>query len=199
MHIASPGQTRTASLLAPISDSLPGRVFLAIAASAFVGLCAHVSLPLPFTPVPLTLSNFAVLLVGLMLGPGTAFSALALYLAEGAAGLPVFTPAGGPVGLAHLMGPSAGFLWAYPFAAAVASASVRSLKAPFSRFSAAAIACILASVVIFTLGAGWLATLLHLHLSAALRLGVLPFLPGEALKIAAAAAIFSGLERWKRR
>jgi biotin transport system substrate-specific component len=189
--------SRNASLLRPVSDTLSGRIFLAIAASAFVGLCAHVSLPLPFTPVPLTLSNFAVLLVGLLLGPGAAFSALALYLAEGALGLPVFSPTG-PGGIAHLLGPTGGFLLSYPFAAAIAGYSVRALKPALTRFANAAFACILASLVLFTLGAGWLATLLHLHLAATLKLAVLPFLPGEALKIAAAAGIFAGLERWKR-
>ena len=62
-----------------------------VSASLFVALCARVSVPLPFTPVPLTLQNFAVILVGLLLGSRRGFAALALYLAEGAAGLPVFS------------------------------------------------------------------------------------------------------------
>src|SRR5213075_777514 len=89
-----------------------------IGASLFVALCARVTLPLPFTPVPLTLQNFGVLMVALLLGPNRALAAMALYLAEGAAGLPVFNPAG-PGGLSQLLGPTGGFLLAYPLVATI--------------------------------------------------------------------------------
>src|SRR6059058_5210357 len=92
---------------------------LVVVASIFVALCARVTLPLPFTPVPLTMQNFGVLLVGLMLGRERGFAALALYLAEGLAGMPVFNPTG-PGGLAQLLGPTGGYLFAYPFVAALA-------------------------------------------------------------------------------
>src|SRR6266704_4343654 len=88
-------------------------------ASLFVALCARLTLPLPFTPVPLTLQNFGVLLVGLSLGSRRGFAALALYLAEGASGLPVFSPMG-PGGIAQLLGPTGGFLLAYPLVAFLA-------------------------------------------------------------------------------
>lgn len=88
-----------------------------IGASLFVAICARVTVPLPFTPVPLTLQNFGVLLVGLMLGSRRGFAALLLYLAEGAAGLPVFS-IGGLGGVAQLLGPTGGYLFAYPLAAA---------------------------------------------------------------------------------
>src|SRR5207237_5646606 len=81
---------------------------LVVVASIFVALCARVTLPLPFTPVPLTMQNFGVLLVGLMLGRERGFAALALYLAEGLAGMPVFNPTG-PGGLAQLLGPTGGY------------------------------------------------------------------------------------------
>src|ERR1700684_3857010 len=89
------------------------QVAIVIGASLFVALCARVSLPLPFTPVPLTLQNFGVLLAGLMLGSRRGFAALVLYLAEGAAGLPVFS-IGGLGGIAQLLGPTGGYLFAYP-------------------------------------------------------------------------------------
>src|SRR3954447_5509375 len=98
---------------------------IVVAASFFVALCARVSVPLPFTPVPLTLQNFAVLLVGLVLGPVAGFSAMALYLAEGAAGLPVFNPHGAG-GVLQLFGPTGGYLLSYPFAAAAAGWVARS-------------------------------------------------------------------------
>src|SRR5215467_2868433 len=91
---------------------------LVIGASLFVALCARISVPLPFTPVPLTLQNFGVLLVGLLLGSRRGFAALVLYLVEGASGLPVFSPTG-PGGIAQLIGPTGGFLLAYPFVAAL--------------------------------------------------------------------------------
>jgi biotin transport system substrate-specific component len=180
-----------------LQDSLPGRIALVVAATAFVAVCAHVSLPLPFTPVPLTLQTFAVLLVGMALGPVAGFSAMILYLAEGAMGLPVFSPHG-PGGVAQLLGPTAGYLFSYPLAAAAAGWVVRATRPLQSRFARAVIAGIAASVVIFTLGATWLAHLLHLGTSAAWALAVTPFLLGEVIKITAAAGIFSTLQRWQR-
>lgn len=177
--------------------SIPGKVFVAVSATAFVAACAHISLPLPFTPVPLTLSNFAVILVGLVLGPVAGFSAMVLYLTEGALGLPVFTPmtAGGG---AHLIGPAGGYLFAYPLAAAAAGWTVRALQRVTSSFRAAVVASIVASFPIFLLGAFWLAHLLHLSATAIWPLAVAPFVPGELVKITAAAGIFSTLQRWRR-
>src|SRR3989449_3917934 len=92
------------------------QIAIVVGASLFVALCARVTLPLPFTPVPLTLQNFGVLLVGLLLGSRRGFAALALYLVEGASGMPVFSPAG-PGGIAQMIGPTGGFLMAYPLVA----------------------------------------------------------------------------------
>jgi len=92
---------------------------IVVGASLFVALCARVTVPLlPFTPVPLTLQNFGVLAVAMLLGPRRGCAALALYLAEGAAGLPVFNPAG-VGGIMQIMGATGGFLMAYPFVAFV--------------------------------------------------------------------------------
>lgn len=178
------------------TQSLPGKAALAVAATVFVAACAHVSFPLPFTPVPLTLQTFAVILVGMALGPVVGFSALALYLIEGAAGLPVFSPQG-PGGIAQLVGPTGGYLFSYPLAAAAAGWAVRSLP-QLSRFSRAAVAGLAATVVIFALGAGWMAYFGHLSLIAVWALAIVPFLPGEAVKIASAAGIYSALQRAKR-
>ena len=179
-------------------NSLAGKSILIVGATAFVAACAHISLPLPFTPVPLTLQNFAVLLVGMALGPVAGFSAMVLYLIEGAIGFPVFTPSGGPGGIAHLLGPNGGFLFSYPLAAAAAGWVVSALKPVTSRFRAALAASIAATLPIFLIGAGWLAHLLHLSASTTWSLAIAPFIPGEVLKIAAAAGIFSSLQRWRR-
>ena len=180
-----------------LQDSLSGKVILVVAASAFVAICAHLSIPLPFTPVPLTLQNFAVILVGMMLGPVGGFSAMVLYLAEGAMGLPVFTPHS-VGGVAHLLGPNAGYLFSYPLAAATAGWVVRAMQRVTSRFRGGLVAATVASAPIFILGAGWLAHLLHLSASATWTMAIAPFLPGEVVKVIAAAGIFSSLQRWRQ-
>jgi len=197
--ISSPsGLTQSSKpLLESLPESLPGKIALAVAASGLVAVCAHVSLPLPFTPVPLTLQNFAVILVGMVLGPVAGFSAMVLYLAEGAMGMPVFTPQG-PGGLAQLLGPTAGYLFSYPLAAASAGWVVRAMRQVESRFTRGILAASIATVFILTLGAGWLGYLLHLGAAATWHVAVAPFLLGEVVKVTAAAAIFSTMQRWRR-
>jgi biotin transport system substrate-specific component len=179
-----------------LAGSTSGRIALVIGATIFVALCARVSVPLPFTPVPLTLQNFAVLLVGLALGPAAGFVAMALYLAEGAVGMPVFNPHG-PGGVLQMLGPTGGFLFAYPFAAAAAGWTVRSLHME-SRYVRAAIGCILATIVIFACGATWFGRTLPLGSPAVWQMAIVPFLPGEIVKVAAAAGIYSSIVRWRR-
>jgi biotin transport system substrate-specific component len=80
----------------PLSAPLAGwnTGMAAVLATGLVAICAHIALPLGFTPVPVTMQTFAVLLLGLLFAPGPAFACLALYLMEGAFGLPVFSPHG---------------------------------------------------------------------------------------------------------
>ncbi|HVO59480.1 MAG TPA: biotin transporter BioY [Terriglobales bacterium] len=155
-----------------------------VTASLFVALCARVTIPLPFTPVPLTLQNLGVLLVGLALGKRRGFAALTLYLAEGAAGLPVFNPTG-PGGIAQLLGPTGGFLLAYPLVAALAGLVFESGKATFSRAAAAGI---LAEMLLFASGISWLAMLTH-SFSQAIRFGLYWFIFAEIIKVMFAAAV----------
>jgi len=200
MPIATPGQTSVQTALPrldTLNRTLTGKLLLALGASVFVALCAHVSVPLPLTPVPLTFSDFAVLLVGLLLGPETAFAALVFYLAEGACGLPVFSPLGAG-GLAQLFGHTGGYLLAYPFAAAVAGILLRALSLVMTRFTAALAAAALASTLLMVSGTVWLGFLLHLNPMRAFVLGAAPFLPGQIVKILAAAGIFASLQRWRR-
>jgi biotin transport system substrate-specific component len=89
------------------------------AANILLILCAHIVIPLPFTPVPITGQTFGVLLVAVLLGARRSALTLVLYLLEGAAGLPVFQPLGLP-GVARFLGPTAGYLVAYPVAAFIA-------------------------------------------------------------------------------
>lgn len=180
------------------SSSIPGKVTLGIAATLGIALAAHVSISLPFTPVPLTLQPLAVLLVGLAFGPIGGLLTVLAYLAEGACGLPVFSPAG-VGGVAQLFfGPTSGYLLAYPLVAAIAGGVSRMLAGRLSTYAAAAVACTLATVILFLSGAAWFFTFTHLPLHAVWIETVAPFLPGEAIKILAAAGIYSALRRTSR-
>ena len=166
------------------------QIALVVGASLFVALCARITIPLPFTPVPLTVQNFGVLLVGLMLGSRRGFAALVLYLAEGAAGLPVFNPTG-PGGIAQLFGPTGGFLLAYPLVAWLTGFIMERGRKSFSR---AAIGGLAGEIVLFAGGLTWLAILSH-SVAQAIRWGLYWFIFAEVIKIMMAAAIAA---RWQR-
>jgi biotin transport system substrate-specific component len=166
-----------------------------LAGSALAALCAHIALPLYFTPVPLTLQPFAVLLLGLALTPRMAAATFAVYLLEGALGAPVFAPAPATGGLAHLLGPTGGYLMAYPAAAALISWLWRRTQ---RGFAAAVLSAAAGDLAILACGALWLAILTRISAQPAFALAIAPFLPGEALKIAAAAALAAGFLRLRR-
>jgi len=166
---------------------------IVIAASLFVALCARVTVPLPFTPVPLTLQNFGVLAVGLLLGSRRGFAALSLYLVEGAFGLPVFSLGGG---IGHILGPTGGFLMAYPLVAFVAGYIYEHSSHHSShRFSWAALSALAAEVVLFAGGLSWLAVITH-SVSLAIRFGLYWFVFAEVIKVLMAAAV---AVRWHQR
>ena len=169
------------------------QISIVIGASLFVALCAKVTLPLPFTPVPLTMQNFGVLTVALLLGSRRGFAALALYLMEGAMGLPVFSPSPlGLHGIAQLLGPTGGFLMAYPFVAFVAGWVYEhtSRRAVWAALSAAA-----GEVVLFVGGLGWLFVFTH-SVATAVKWGLYWFIFAEVIKILMASAVAS---RWNRK
>jgi biotin transport system substrate-specific component len=167
------------------------QVALVVGASLFVALCARITIALmPLTPVPLTVQNFGVLLVGLLLGSRRGFAALALYLAEGAAGLPVFSPAG-PGGIAHLLGATGGFLLAYPLVAWVTGFIAERGRQSVVR---AAFAGLVGELVLFGGGLTWLAILTH-SMAQAFRWGLQWFVFAEVIKVMLAAAIAAPVRR----
>src|SRR5689334_14730959 len=172
------------------SLSLLRQAALVIGASFFVALCARITIPLPFTPVPLTMQNFGVLLVGLTLGSRRGFAALALYLAEGAFGLPVFNPTG-PGGLAQLLGPTGGYLLAYPFVAAIAGSLAERGRRTFARLALASIA---GELVLFAGGLAWLQVVTH-SFKLALQFGLYWFVFAEVVKVMAAAGAANRISR----
>jgi biotin transport system substrate-specific component len=159
------------------------QVALVVGASLLVAVCARITIPLPFTPVPLTVQNFGVLLVGLTLGSRRGFAALALYLAEGAVGLPVFSLGMGGIG--HILGVTGGYLLVYPFVAALAGFIFEQGKKTFVR---AAIAGLLAEILLFAGGLSWLYFWTH-SLAKAAYFGLYWFVAAEVIKIMLAAAI----------
>ena len=170
------------------------RVASVVLFAVLTAAAAQVSIPLPFTPVPLTLQPMVVLLGGAVLGARLGMAAQALYLLAGIAGLPVF--AASPVlpqGVLRLLGPTGGYLMSYPFAAFVAGwLAERGLDRRYIT-SVLAMACGLA--LIFGCGVLWLAFLARppIGLGAALRAGLYPFLPVDIFKLLVAAAIMPGL------
>ncbi|MGC9199266.1 MAG: biotin transporter BioY [Acidobacteriaceae bacterium] len=183
--------------LKDISATLSGRVIFCLAATVVVALAAHVAIPLPFTPVPLTLQPLAVLGVGLALGPLDGFLAMLAYLAEGAMGLPVFSPVG-LGGVAQLLGPTGGFLMAYPLVAFVAGALTRKWNSPTARFLSASVAGTLAMAILYLMGAGWFMHYTGSQLHAVWIGAVAPFLPGESIKVLVAAGVYSALTGTQR-
>jgi biotin transport system substrate-specific component len=186
-------ETRTAARSNDWVSEYSKQAAIVIAASLVVALCARVAVPLPFTPIPLTLQNFGVLAVGLLLGSRRGFAALALYLVEGACGLPVFSPSlvlG--LGIARLLGPTGGFLLAYPLVAFVAGYIYEHTS---RRFGWAAISALAAEVVLFASGLGWLAILTH-SVSLALKFGLYWFVFAEVIKVLMAGGVAA---RWYQR
>lgn len=168
------------------------QVALVVGGSLVVALCARITIPLPFTPVPLTVQNLGVLLVGLLLGSRRGFAALALYLMEGAVGLPVFSPSAlGLTGIAQILGPTGGFLMAYPFVAFLAGYIFERGSKTFLR---AVSAGLLAEILLFAGGLTGLYVFTH-SLAKAAYLGLYWFLAAEVMKVMFAAAIAT---RWQR-
>jgi biotin transport system substrate-specific component len=157
---------------------------LIVGASVFMALCSKVSIPLVFTPVPLTMQPFGVLLIGMVLGGPRAAAALVLYLLEGVAGMPVFSPAG-PGGMLQLMGPTGGFLMASPAAAYLAGRIFSTRKT----LPAALLGATAAEITLFVIGAAWFMVVMRASAAQAMTMAVLPYIPGEVLKVAAASAI----------
>ena len=171
-------------------SSLIKQAGIVICASAVIAVCARIMVPLPFTPVPLTLANFGVLLVGLTLGSRRGFAAAALYLAWGAMGLPVFASSG-PGSFVQMLGPTGGYLWAYPVVAFLAGWIAERGVPSFTRNL---IGATVAEIVLFVAGISWLVIYTHNWRQAAF-FGLYPFLFAEVSKIMVAAA---GAKRLRR-
>ena len=176
------------------SASISRQVVLVVGASLLMAVCGRLSMPLPFTPVFLTAANFGVLFIALTLGSQRAAAAMLLYLAEGAIGLPVFSPAG-PGGMAQLLGPTGGYLMAYPVVALVAGWIAERGQRSALRFATAAI---VGEVLLFASGVSWLIAAWHAPLAQATNWGIYPFVPAEIIKVMSAVGASLRLHRSSR-
>lgn len=185
--------TTLAEALVPIAAQRPRiarwtrEVLLVLGGSVLVALSAYVRIDLPFGPVPITGQTFAVLLVGAALGSRRGALAMGTYLAEGAVGLPVF--AGGGCCIPWLLGPTAGYLWSYPIAAWLVGWLAE--RGWDRRFSTAAVAMLAGNALIYLVGLPWL--LSFVGSERVLATGLVPFIPGDLLKILLAAAALPGV------
>lgn len=164
---------------------------LVVGGTAFVALAAQVSIPLGFTPVPLTGQTFAVLLVGAALGSSRGALSLLLYLAVGVAGVPVY--ADHRHGWSVFSGATGGYIVGFVVAAALTGwLAERSWD---KRFSSSIAAMLTGSVVIYLCGVVWLHHVLGASWSTTLDDGLYPFVPGDTLKVYLAAAALPGAWR----
>ncbi len=171
------------------------RALLALGGSWFVAGLAQFEVHLPFTPVPVTGQTAGVLLVGAALGSWLGAVSLVLYLAQGALGMPVYS--GGDAGVAFLALSSAtgGYLWGFVIAAAIVG---RLSEAGLDRSVPTSLAAMLVGeLAIYAVGVPWLMTALEVSFGTALRLGVLPFVVGDALKLVIAGAAMPAAWRLK--
>lgn len=166
-------------------------VVLVAAGAGLIAASAQLSIPLPFTPVPLTGQTFAVLLVGASLGTLRGGSSALLYVLAGIAGAPVY--ADGAHGWSVVTGASGGYLVGFVVAAALTGRLAE--RRWDRRFSSALGAILTGNVVIYLVGLPWLAVVLDTSLEKTLEYGLYPFVPGDALKLYLAAMLLPGA--WK--
>ncbi len=175
-----------------LADVIPGglvrSIALVVGGAALVGLSAQVVIPLPFTPVPLSLQTFAVLLVGAALGSWRGLASMALYLLVGIAGVPWFADGNSGWQLASI-----GYL--VGFVAAAWLVGLLAERQADRRFLSAAGAMVLGNLVIYVFGVAGLLIMTPFDLPTAIAKGVVPFLIGDAIKIVAAAALLPAT--WK--
>jgi len=165
---------------------------LVVGASLLTALAAQIAIPVPWSPVPITGQTFAVTLTGAVLGARRGFLAQVLYLGQGAVGLPVF--AAGAAGAAVFAGPTAGYLLAFPLAAALTGALAE--RGWDRRFVTMLAAMLLGGFPIFAFGLAQLSR--FLPADGLLAAGLFPFLPGDLVKATLAALAFPAAWRWAR-
>ncbi len=167
------------------------RLFFSLLFALGTGLGAQLRIPLPFTPVPITLQTFFVLSSGVALGPVWGSLSQLFYLLLGIAGFPYF--AGFSAGVKTMLGPTGGYLLGFLIASYIVG-----LLAQKGKISRTYLAMLIGEITILFLGTTWLSFVQSLSLSQALVKGVLPFLPGDAVKILAGGVFATYISHWTK-
>ena len=170
-----------------VRSRIAWRVLLAFSGSWLVAALAQIEIRLPFTPVPITGQTLGVLLVGASLGAGLGAASMALYLVQGALGLPFFSGGGSGADFLQLSAVTGGYLWGFVVSAAVVGALAerrwdRSIRSSIGEM-------FLGEVVLYAIAIPWLMQALDVSLAEALELGLAPFVVGDTLKLLAAAGL----------
>jgi biotin transport system substrate-specific component len=182
MNTYAKADTLMGAALAPLDSTRS--VGLAIVFSLFIAASAQFAIKIG--PIPITGQSFAVLLTGALLGSRLGAAAVIVYLIEGAVGLPFFAPGGAP-GLLRFFGPTGGYLVAFPAAAFITGAFAE--YGWDKRYPTAVAAMAIGSAVIFLGGWAWYSVVTNTPLIASFQQAVLPYLPGDVIKIALGAAV----------
>ena len=178
---SEPGTLRLAAL--PNGRLLTDALLIVLGAG-LTAASAQITIPLPFTPVPITGQTFSVLLLGASLGTLRGGASILLYVLLGMAGAPIYADAAH--GWSTITGPSGGYLVSFPFASALTGRLAE--RSWDRRFSSAIGAMLTGNVLIYLIGLTWLATALRTNLETTLKLGLYPFVPGDIFKLYLAAA-----------
>ena len=194
--------TSSATLLTALAGSTRAiRIASVLFLTTLTAAAAQISFPLPLTQVPFTFQPMVVLVGGLALGSRLGMTSQVLYLVAGIAGLPVFAASATlPSGALRLLGPTGGYLMAYPIAAFIAGSLAE--RGFDRRYLTSVLAMIAGLLIIYTFGAVWLGLFARsvtgnaaIGLGAALYSGVYPFVIPDLIKLAAAAGIVPGVWR----
>lgn len=171
----------------PFSVSTKGLVFMTAFSALFV-LSSYLNLHLGFSPVPISMENFVVMLAGAILGPIYGFGSIALVIALSVLGLPILDGRGG---LALLTGPTGGFVWMFPFAAFLIGLVSRYIRGSrlWTTIALIAAAELFGSLLLYVTGVPWLAHVANYSFAKAMAAGCYPYLPGDAVKAVLAGSI----------
>ncbi len=196
MHALSPQSDTISHVLWP-AQSRPWLRFLVLAIAGSLALTLSAKISIPALPIPFTMQTMVVLLLGFAFGPRLAGATIALYLSQGALGLPVFqgTPEKG-IGLAYMMGPTGGYLLGFLVAAVFCGMLAQ--KGWDRRFSTMALGMVLGNLIIYAFGLAWLGSLIGWD-KPILQLGLYPFLIGDLIKIALAVGLMPMLWKYLKR
>jgi biotin transport system substrate-specific component len=184
-----------AARVSPFGSAL--RVASVAFAVTLTAAAAQFTMPVPFSAVPFALTPMAVLITGMALGARLGAATQALYLLAGMAGLSVFAPSATlPPGAARLIGPTAGFLWAYPVAAfATGWLAERGWD---RKYSTSALAMVAGLAIIYIGGASWYTATITHSLSATFATSIIPFAPFDVVKILIASAVLPTIWRFTK-